>query len=353
MTDQAPTAERGLTISERAAVTRARLPYPPAVEAEFGISRVAWGPLVDACYPTAKTVESVVMVLAYCKARQLDPFKRPVHVVPVWNREQGRMVDTVWPGIGELRATAIRTRRYAGCDETEEGPMLELVLDGVKVRFPEWARVTLYRINDRGRRERFVGPKCYWLESYAKAGRNTTAPNEMWLKRPRGQLEKVAEAAALRRAFPEELGSEYSSDEMDGQVVAEAVVARQRPVAAMSAAPALTAAFSDEAVQPPSQPQEEPPYERATDAELAEDDLAHANDNEPPPANDNGDDYTLDILGWAGELTQRLEDFDDVEALRAVWDGHKEELHAQFPNAFKELNLAVVRRAKAIGEAAA
>jgi hypothetical protein len=36
----------------------------------------------------------------------------------------------------------------------------------------------------------------------------------MWEKRANGQLEKCAEAAALRRAFPEELGSDYSIDEI-------------------------------------------------------------------------------------------------------------------------------------------
>ena len=35
----------------------------------------------------------------------------------------------------------------------------------------------------------------------------------MWQKRPRGQLDKCAEAAALRGAFPEEIGDEFTSDE--------------------------------------------------------------------------------------------------------------------------------------------
>jgi hypothetical protein len=39
------------------------------------------------------------------------------------------------------------------------------------------------------------------------------SPNSMWQKRPRGQLDKCAEAAALRAAFPEELGDDPTSDE--------------------------------------------------------------------------------------------------------------------------------------------
>ena len=38
----------------------------------------------------------------------------------------------------------------------------------------------------------------------------------MWLKRPRGQIEKCAEAAALRSAYPEEIGNEYVPEEMAG-----------------------------------------------------------------------------------------------------------------------------------------
>ncbi len=32
------------------------------------------------------------------------------------------------------------------------------------------------------------------------------SPNKMWKQRPYGQIGKCAEAAALRRAFPEEIG---------------------------------------------------------------------------------------------------------------------------------------------------
>ena len=40
----------------------------------------------------------------------------------------------------------------------------------------------------------------------------------MWKQRPYGQLEKCAEAAALRKAFPEELGNEYAAEEMGNKI---------------------------------------------------------------------------------------------------------------------------------------
>src|SRR6185369_500402 len=44
---------------------------------------------------------------------------------------------------------------------------------------------------------------------------------KMWQERPEGQLEKCAEAAALRRAFPEEIGNELTAEEMTGKSVHE------------------------------------------------------------------------------------------------------------------------------------
>lgn len=213
---------------------RPRLPWHDAIGERFkelGVSRANWKVLVEALYPSAKTVDAVVMVLSYCQARKLDPFKRPVHIVPMYdaraNDGEGGYVETVWPSIAELRTTAFRTGQYAGCSETKFGPHLTKVFKGrVKVRgqwqeiskeitFPEWAQITVVRALD-GIERSFVGPKVYWLESFAKIGRDSV-PNDMWERRPNGQLEKVAEAAALRKAFPEEIGNDYSAEEMEGQ----------------------------------------------------------------------------------------------------------------------------------------
>jgi hypothetical protein len=65
---------------------------------------------------------------------------------------------------------------------------------------------------------KFVGPKVKWLEAYATIGRSDL-PNEMWQSRPEGQIEKCAEAAALRKAFPEELGNELTAEEMAGRAI--------------------------------------------------------------------------------------------------------------------------------------
>jgi hypothetical protein len=84
----------------------------------------------------------------------------------------------------------------------------------VTLTFPESCAVTVYRIMPGGRMP-FTEP-VYWLEAYARQGKSEL-PNEMWCKRARGQLQKCAKAAALRAAFPEELGNEYSAEEMEGR----------------------------------------------------------------------------------------------------------------------------------------
>lgn len=195
------------------------------MEKEFGalgVSVASWRTLVEAIWPEAKTVEAVGMALSYCKARKLDPFKRPVHIVPVYNSTLGRMVETVWPGISELRTTAMRTGVYAGKDQVEYGPLIKKKIGTVEIEFHEWARVTVYRIVGN-HRVAFEGDPVYWEESYAQRGGKDKdpSPNAMWKKRPKGQHAKVAEASSLRQAFPEELGGTYSAEEMEGQTIGE------------------------------------------------------------------------------------------------------------------------------------
>lgn len=207
-----------------AKVSPPRLPYHPAIEERFGIDQASWRALTDAVFPSASTTDAVILALSYCKARKLDPFKKPVQIVPMWDAKRKQMVDTVWPGIGELRTTAFRTGQYAGRDAAIFGPEVVLALaNDVEIKHPEWCEVVVYRILG-GVRCAFHGPRVHWMETYATAGKDTNAPNKMWAKRPNGQLEKCAEAAALRAAFPEELGNEYAAEEMEGKVIdAEAI----------------------------------------------------------------------------------------------------------------------------------
>jgi len=209
-----------------------RIPYHPAIEQRFGVDQAGWRALIDAVWPAAKTADAVALALSYCKARKLDPFKKPVHIVPVWNSALGREVESVWPGIGELRTTAFRTGHFAGCDATAFGPDKPLTFTGrvktgkdkwedktVKLTAPEWAQVTVYRIV-AGDRYAFPGPRVYFMAAYGRKGKSEI-PNDKWEQMPSYMLEKVAEAAALRKAFPEEMGDMSTAEEMEGRTVVD------------------------------------------------------------------------------------------------------------------------------------
>jgi phage recombination protein Bet len=171
--------------------------------------------LRNSLYPGAKD-ESIKLVLGYCKAAGLDPLQKPVHIVPMWDKNSRDMRDVVMPGIELYRVKAARTGQYAGCSEPEFGPDVVQVLGGAEVTFPAWCRITVRRIVG-GSIAEFTAVER-WTENYATAKRDSAQPNAMWAKRPYGQLAKCAEAQALRKGFPE-IGSGPTADEMAGKSI--------------------------------------------------------------------------------------------------------------------------------------
>ncbi|WP_394743814.1 phage recombination protein Bet [Escherichia coli] len=185
---------------------------------EKGIDVATWSALKNSIYPGAKD-ESVMMALDYCRARQLDPLLKPVHLVPMSVKDsrtgKSEWRDVVMPGIGLYRIQADRSGDYAGAREPEFGPDTTQTLSGVEVTFPQWCKYTVYKRMPSGEIVEFSA-KEYWIENYATGGRDTTAPNAMWKKRPYGQLAKCAEAQALRKAWPE-IGQQPTAEEMEGK----------------------------------------------------------------------------------------------------------------------------------------
>ncbi|BAO04709.1 putative phage recombination protein [Ralstonia phage RSK1] len=174
--------------------------------------------LQSSLYPGASH-QSIKMVLGYCKAAGLDPMRKPVHIVPMWDSKTGQMRDVVMPGIGLYRTDAARTGEYAGITEPEFGPDKTEVIGGVEITFPQWCRVTVSRRMPSGDIVKFTASE-FWKENYAVKGgkEKSIAPNLMWQKRPYGQIAKCAEAQALRKAFPE-VGSQPTADEMEGKTL--------------------------------------------------------------------------------------------------------------------------------------
>jgi phage recombination protein Bet len=201
--------------------------------------------LQNSLYPGANP-NSIRMVLGYCKATGLDPMQKPVHIVPMWDSKAKQMRDVVMPGIGLYRTQAARTGEHVGTDEPVFGPMVEMRVGDFVLQHPEWCKVTVYRM--------VGGVKCaytaaeYWVENYATAGKDTTAPNTMWKKRTRGQIAKCAEAQALRKGFPE-VGNQPTAEEMEGKVLGEDDLPRA-PRGGSDAAPTIKHMGAAEVVTP-------------------------------------------------------------------------------------------------------
>lgn len=186
----------------------------------LGINNETWSALKNSIYPGASD-DSVVMAISYCKARELDPLMKPVHLVPmsVKDSKTGKYEyrDVVMPGIGLYRIQAERSGNYAGAKEPEFGSDVNSQLGGVEVTYPSWCKYTVFKRMQTGEIVEFSA-KEYWTENYATAGKDSQAPNAMWKKRPYAQLAKCAEAQALRKAWPE-IGQQPTAEEMEGKDV--------------------------------------------------------------------------------------------------------------------------------------
>lgn len=291
-----------------------RLPYFDEVKDRFGVTKAEWRVLTEAIFPSAETTEGVILALAYCKKLGYDVFKHPVNIVPIWNKKLGKNVEGVWPGIGAFRITAARTKGYAGCDAAVFGPTTKRsftgdvkVWDGgggshherktSEVEFPEWCQVTVYRVID-GVRCPFVGPRVVWLETYGTLGYNNELPNGMWSDRPFGQCEKCAEAAALRKAFPEELGNEHTDDEMRRgfrdaiEVEAKEVPAGPKPEDVAADMAAELKAKQKKEPQNTQEPAKAPPDERQTGSLF----------DQPPPFKPKGPLSTPEQARMIGQI---------------------------------------------------
>jgi hypothetical protein len=102
-------------------------------------------------------------------------------------------------------------------EQAEDGTWRKRKIGPTTVTHPEWARITVYKIVG-GQRCPFPGPKILWKEIYSRIGK-TSVPNEKWERSASFMLEKCTEAAALRKAFPEELGDVLTAEEMEGKTI--------------------------------------------------------------------------------------------------------------------------------------
>lgn len=159
-------------------------------------------------YANGASEEEFGVLMEIAKARRLNPFLRQIHFVKRRNRKLNRDVWAAQASIDGLRATAQRTGMYQGQDEPEYSYDSNGKLECAKVR--------VYR-KDWGNRAA-VGVAFYSEYVQKDDGR----PNSFWSEKPHVMLSKCAEALALRKAFPEDMGGLYIPEEMGEPVALQA-----------------------------------------------------------------------------------------------------------------------------------
>jgi phage recombination protein Bet len=240
-------------------------PAPPSALslalANRDVTEPMWNTLRNSLFPGAKA-ESVLLVIDYCKARKLDPMKKPCHIVPIKVKvgSEWETRDVVMPGIYEYRTTAMRTGLYRGHSTPEFGPTIDVA--GVKA--PEWCSMVMRRGEPGGPIDEFP-VKVYFREVVAMTeewsnGKRTgnKLPNDRWSKAPIQMLTKCAEAAGLREAFPDEFGGEPTMEEVEGQSEASSaqpvITAAQRRTTLLIAPQDQSAVETTAATPVPSTP---------------------------------------------------------------------------------------------------
>lgn len=152
------------------------------------------------------TNDELKLFLYICEKTGLDPFAKQIYAIHRKTKDPNdpkKQIDkmTIQTGIDGYRVIAERSDKYAGQGE----PVFIYKTIG-KVEVLDCCKVTIYKWGPGGQRYEAATGIAFWMEY---------AGGDMWAKMPHVMLSKVAEANALKKAFPQDLAGLNTSEEMD------------------------------------------------------------------------------------------------------------------------------------------
>jgi phage recombination protein Bet len=153
------------------------------------------------------TNDELKLFLYQAKRTGLDPLTRQIYCIhrnqynPTTRQSEPKM--TIQTSIDGFRVIAERSGDYGGQDE----PLFVTDDNGNLI----YCKIAVYRFRGDVRYQASVGV-AYW-EEYAQRTKNGDLMG-LWAKMPHTMLSKVAEALALRKAYPQDLSGLYTTEEM-------------------------------------------------------------------------------------------------------------------------------------------